>query len=175
MGKNEGYSVKREIKDAVMQLMAEKSYMDITVVDIVNCAGVARASFYRNFNSINDVIDAIADEMSEELIEDICPIIHNSNDRKWREFLFDHFYHLQRRQKQISNLRSENESILFTRINEKMQRTESVTFGETQWDRYLAAGKLGLINNISKTWVDTGMKETPEEMIDFLMSFITKL
>lgn len=45
----------------------------------------------------------------------------------------------------------------------------------TEWDWYLAAGKLGLINSISKAWVDTGMKETPEEMIDFLMSFITKL
>ena len=31
MGKTEGYSVKREIKDAVMELMAEKPYMDITV------------------------------------------------------------------------------------------------------------------------------------------------
>lgn len=82
MKKDEGYSVKREIKGAVIQLMAEKTYMDITVVDIVNCAGVARASFYRNFNSINYVIDAIAEEMSEELIEDIYPIIHNSNDRK---------------------------------------------------------------------------------------------
>ena len=63
MKKNEGYSVKREIKDSVMQLMAEKLYMDITVTDIVTRAGVARASFYRNFNSINDVIDAISDEM----------------------------------------------------------------------------------------------------------------
>lgn len=89
--------------------------------------------------------------------------------------LFDHFYHLKRPQKQISNLRSENASTLFSRINEKMQRTESATFGETEWERYLAEGKLGLINSISKTWVDTGMKETPEEMIDFLMSFITKL
>ncbi|MCI5536130.1 MAG: TetR/AcrR family transcriptional regulator [Lentihominibacter sp.] len=48
--------------------------MDITVTDIVTRAGVARASFYRNFNSINDVIDAISDEMSSELIEDISPL-----------------------------------------------------------------------------------------------------
>ena len=70
MPKNESYSVKHEITDAVMQLMAEKNYMDITVTDIVNKAGVARASFYRNFNSINDVIDTIVDEISDELIED---------------------------------------------------------------------------------------------------------
>ena len=48
--------------------------MDITVTDIVTRAGVARASFYINFNSINDVIDAISDEMSSELIEDISPL-----------------------------------------------------------------------------------------------------
>ena len=123
--------------------------MDITVVDIVNCAEVARASFYRNFNSINDVINEIAEEMSEELVEDICPIIHHSNDRRWREFLVDQFYHLQRRQRQISNLCPENESILFTKINEKMQRTESVALERTEWDWYLTAGKLGLINSIS--------------------------
>ena len=31
-------------------MMDLKKYMDITVTDIVNNAGVARASFYRNFN-----------------------------------------------------------------------------------------------------------------------------
>ncbi len=33
-------------------------------------------------------------------------------------------------------------------------------------------GKIGLINNITKKWVDSGMKETPVEMIDYIMSFI---
>jgi hypothetical protein len=47
--------------------------MPLSKTNIVNYVWVARALFYRNFNSINDVIDAIADEMSEELIEDICP------------------------------------------------------------------------------------------------------
>ena len=47
--------------------------MPLSKTNIVNYVWVARALFYRNFNSINDVIDAIADEMSEELIEDMCP------------------------------------------------------------------------------------------------------
>lgn len=33
---------------------------------------------------------------------------------------------------------------------------------------------MGLINSVTKKWMDTGMQETPEEMIDFLMSLITK-
>ena len=99
MGKTEGYSVKREIKDALMEVMAEKQYMDIMVTDIVTRAGVARASFYRNFNSINDVIDAISDELSEEMLEDISPVLLRYDERTWREFLFNHFYRIARRQK----------------------------------------------------------------------------
>ena len=86
------YSVRRQITNAVLQLMAEKSYMDITVTDIINTAQVARASFYRNYNSINDVIDAIVDEMSEEFVEDIYPVLNSTDERTWREYLFNHFY-----------------------------------------------------------------------------------
>lgn len=173
MSKNKGYSVKQEIKDAVMRLMAEKKYMDITVTDIVNNAGVARASFYRNFNSINDVIDAIADEMSDELIEDFFPILHDTDKRKWREFLFNHFYRMARRQKQMGIIRPENMSIIFTRIDDRIQEREPVFSEGTQKDRYLAVGKMCLLNGISKEWIDKGMEETPEEMVDLIMSFIT--
>ena len=174
MGKTEGYSVKREIKDAVMELMAEKPYMDITVTDIVTRARVARASFYRNFNSINDVIDAISDELSEEMIEDISPILLRYDERTWREFLFNHFYRIALRQNQMKRIRFENISVLFTRTEDRIQQSASLFSGDTIQDKYLAVGKMGLINSVTKKWVDTGMQETPEEMIDFLMAFINR-
>ena len=174
MKKNESYSVKQEIKDSVIQLMAEKLYMNITVTDIVTRAGVARASFYRNFNSINDVIDAISDEMSSELIEDISPILHHSDERKWRVCLFNHFYRIVRWQKHMKKIRFENISVIFTRTEDKIQKSEALFHADTIQDNYLAVGKMGLINSVTKKWMDTGMQETPEEMIDFLMSLITK-
>ena len=172
MPKNESYSVKHEITDAVMQSMAEKNYMDITVTDIVNKAGVARASFYRNFNSINDVIDTIVDEISDELIEDIFPTLYGSDERNWREFLFNHFYRLTRKQRQIGKIHPQNMNVLFSRMDSKMQQKESNLPTETMRDKYIVIGKIGLINSITKKWMDNGSKETPEEMIDFIMSFI---
>ena len=166
--------MKREIKDALMELIAEKQYMDITVTDIVTRAGVARASFYRYFNSINDVIDAISNELSEEMLEDISPVLLRYDERTWREFLFNHFYRIARRQKQMKRIRFENISVIFTRTEDKIQQSASLFSGDTIQDKYLAVGKMGLINSVTKKWVDTGMQETPEEMIDFLMSFITR-
>lgn len=170
MAKNESYSVKHEIIDAVMQLMTEKNYMDITVTDIVKKAGVARASFYRNFNSINDVIDVIVDEISDELIGDIFPTLYSSDERKWREFLFNHFYRFTRKQQQMGKIHPQNLNVLFARMANKMQQKESNFPAETIRDKYIAIGTVGLINSITKKWMDSGAKETPEEMIDFIMS-----
>ena len=170
MAKNESYSVKHEIIDAVMQLMTEKNYMDITVTDIVKKAGVARASFYRNFNSINDLIDVIVDEISDELIGDIFPTLYSSDERKWREFLFNHFYRFTRKQQQMGKIHPQNLNVLFARMDNKMQQKESNLPAETIRDKYIAIGTVGLINSITKKWMDSGAKETPEEMIDFIMS-----
>ena len=173
MGKNEGYSVKREIINAVMKLMTKKSYMDITVTDIINTTQVARASFYRNFNSINDVIEIIADEMSNELIEDVFPTLHSSDERKWREYLFNHFYHFTRKQRQMGRMHPQNMDVLFSRMDDKITQKEEKFSSATIRDKYLAVCKIGLVNSITKKWLDSGMKETPEEMIDYIMSFIT--
>ena len=58
MNKKENHSVKSEIEQALLRLMTQKSYLDITVTDIVQEAKVARVSFYRNFASISEVLDS---------------------------------------------------------------------------------------------------------------------
>ncbi len=173
MNSKEAHSVKREIIKAFMELMTQKSYMDITVTDIINKAQVARASFYRNFNSISDVIDTLIDEMSNEFVDDIFPTLISTDERKWREFLFEYFYRFARNQKKTAFANPQNISVMFSRMDAKMRQREKEFPSETLHDKYTAFGKLGLINNIAKKWMDSGMNETPEEMIDYIMSFIT--
>ena len=67
----------------------------------------------------------------------------------------------------------QNISVLFARMDQKMQQKGTSLPSDTMRDKYLAIGKMGLINNITKKWMDNGMKETPEEMIDYIMTFIT--
>lgn len=172
MIKNENFSVKREIINAVMQLMTEKSYMDITVTDIVNTAGVARASFYRNFNAINDVIEVIVEEHAAELFDDIITTLNSNDERKWREFLFNQFYLFAKKQREMENIRFENRSVFFNRMDNHIHKMESQFPMETISDRYSGIAKMGMLSSILKKWTDNGMKEAPEEMIDYIMSFI---
>lgn len=175
MENKESHSVKREIVNAVIELMVEKSYMDITVTDIINTAQVARASFYRNFNSINDVIDVIANEMSDELIGDVLPTLYCDDERQWREFLFNHFYRFTRKQRQMKKLHPQNMNVIFARMDKKVHQKESEYPSDTIRDKYLVSCKIGAINSITRRWMDSGMQETLEEMIDYIMSFILRI
>lgn len=48
--------VKTNITEALFALMHEKSFSDITVTELIRKAGVARASYYRNYDSMEDVL-----------------------------------------------------------------------------------------------------------------------
>ena len=57
------------IFDALMLLMDEKPYEKITVSDIADRAGIARPTFYRNFNDKDDVIyEYLMNTFSTELL-----------------------------------------------------------------------------------------------------------
>lgn len=47
---------KQYIEEAVLQLMNEKDFHEISITEIAKKAGVGRATFYRNFDSKEDVL-----------------------------------------------------------------------------------------------------------------------
>ena len=63
--------------------------------------------------------------------------------------------------------------VLFSRIDDKITQKAEKFSSATIRDKYLSVGKIGLVNGITKKWMNDGMQETPEEMIDYIMSFIT--
>ena len=70
LGKNSSLAFMKRCPNIIlflnsMELMAEKSYMDITVTDIINTAQVARASFYRNYKTKTDVLTTLIHDILE--------------------------------------------------------------------------------------------------------------
>lgn len=174
------FSVKTEIKDALIDLLSEKTYMDITVTDIVKKANVSRTSFYRNYRSIENVVNSIVEDRMQFFEQEIRPVMYSDNERVWREFLFHYIYQVSRDYKNLfiknrNNIYSmQNMSIFFLKTNEKMEREHKGRKSSSIRDKYCAVGKMALISDIIKKWADCGMEETPEEMVDYIMGFITK-
>lgn len=54
------------IYEALKVLMLDKEYSKITITDIVNKANIGRTTFYRNFDTIDDVLKMKCDEKFNE-------------------------------------------------------------------------------------------------------------
>lgn len=176
MKENDTLSVKERIKFAFLELLSQKPYLDITVTDVVNQAEVARMSFYRNFSSTNDVLDLIVKDMIKEFDEEMIPALQSKDERQCRNFLFHYFYRLSKKQTYLAIKNEYNGSIVFSRMQSFVYQKESLSSPPmTLQEKYGITGKLSLLNEIAKKWLMTGMQETPEEIIDYIMTFITTI
>lgn len=167
------FSTKGEIMKAFVELLSEKSYADITVTDIVKKAKIARASFYRNFSSISEVVDVISDDMMHEFETEILPVLTSNDERKWRELLFHIFYRFSRLNDAYPFNNAQNAAILFQRGEGKIKEINGIVSDESIQSKYGRKAKMALIFAFVQTWIAGGKKETPEELIDYIMTFIT--
>ncbi len=173
-GKRQG-SASEAIIEAFLDLMEEKPYMDITVTDIVRRAGVARISFYRNFNSTSDILDRLADETASDFSSHVLPVLLSRDERAWRNFLFQYLYYFGERQQRLSRCSPLNVSVLLSRMGDRLQAIETGSMSEGLKDKYGVSARLGLLNNVIRQWMDEGMQETPEQMVDYLLGCMLAL
>ena len=161
------------IAAAFMELMLEKPYMEITVTDIITRAGVARASFYRNYNSTSDILEHAIDRVVADFNETVLPIMAGNDERAWRDLLFRYIYQFCEQHRRLASSRPDNIPILFTIMNGRIRELESQRATSTIEEKYRITARVGAISNILRIWMDDGMKESPEEIVNYIMGFIT--
>lgn len=99
---NEGRNayVMEHITNALLSLLAEKNMSDITISELVEKAQVGRASFYRNYNSKEDILKMYLDKLFSVWMKDLDKdknkplsdqirqmIMHFENNRSFYELL----------------------------------------------------------------------------------------
>ena len=78
--------VKNEMYEALLKLLEEKSFSAISVSDITTEANVSRMSFYRNYNSIEDILIEHLDAVVEQ---SECLLSNYNSDKMtfWKHLL----------------------------------------------------------------------------------------
>ncbi|MBP3758411.1 MAG: TetR/AcrR family transcriptional regulator [Firmicutes bacterium] len=172
MNKKRPLPVSEEIKIAMAEILKGKPFSEVTVTDLVSEAGVARASFYRNFSSTADVLDDIIDDLVSEFSHKVVGVITTNDQEAWRSFLFEYIRRVRDSREIFLNAFELNVSEIFSRINGRLLALENSQTYESIEEKYCVSAKLGLISSVLMNWIATGMTETPEEIVDYFMGFI---
>lgn len=148
--------IKSCITDALLLLMQEKTFEEITITELTQTAGVGRASFYRNFKSKQDVL---AQHLSDLLVEWGKDFETKGDKDYFNESLFRHFYkhkdvYLLLYQQGLSNL-------IYDSIRQAFKFDESAN----NIERYVKSTFAGLVFGMVDEWMRQGMQESPEELL----------
>ena len=170
--KGENLRVKQSIVRALFSLMQEKSLADIHITELVNSAGVARASFYRNYCSREDVLVT--------LIRDVLDEFSGQMDLSRGSFytygnLLLSFQFFEKYQEYVLNLyRSGFVSVLLEELNQFHGSIEG-SMASSSIEKYQLYAYIGALLNTAITWLSEDNKAKPEDMAEFFMRIMEPL
>lgn len=154
--------------DALVALMREKDFDDITVQEVLDRAGVGRATFYVHYRDKNDLF--LSDV--EDFLELICNGLKQKNANPKRilpvQEFFTHirevrqFYEAVVRSGKMSDVRALAQ-VFFARSIEERLQAAGIEIAPPQRSAQ-AHALAGSFFSLLDWWVDKGMKTDPLEM-----------
>ena len=159
---------------ALVQTMLKKEYENITIKEICHRAGVSRMSFYRSYNSKDDIFLDFCDARFEEFYSEYLRNPYLTLE----EFIVSMFRFFKKYFRQLLILRrAGKETILINQFNGYIKyliahNTSDIIQAQV---RNPVIGPMfgGGLYNVLMIWLDTGMEKTPEEMTKLIMAIPT--
>jgi len=156
---------KESIFTALMILMEQKKFNEISITEIAKKAGVSRMAFYRNYNLMEDIIINYLDEFFEDYTKQIL----NSEKKDNYDNACMYFAYFRKHEKLITNL---NNSNLTNLILERCTGFFHLLFENIvcekshspEKERYIIEFLAGGVYKVLIEWAKSGMKESDEYM-----------
>ena len=159
----ENERVKNSIETAVFTLLNDTPFSEVTVSDIVRVSGVAKASYYRNFASKENIIEQYMERQRKEVADRIS-FSHSVTDIFNEEKLTTALaYYLQ--QKDYLLLLYDHGFGTF--LLEDMNQFAELSIGDmpqASIERYRLYFLSGAMYNTTMQWLKNGAKESPQQM-----------
>lgn len=149
--------VKECITSALLELMQERPLSDITITELVKKAGVGRITFYRNFDSKEDVIVKHLKKLTAQW--------RQKYDRNPTEDIVCSFFRYLYSIRDLLGLLYKSD--LWYIIDRCFKVVQGPRLEQSNIDAYRNAILSGLLASWCEEWFKRGMQETPEELADF--------
>ena len=175
---------RKAIYEAFTTLLAEKSYQSITVQNIIDEANVGRTTFYAHFETKDDLLKSVCEELFGHILHSAMDSAHASGTYSGRSAprsVFCHLLqHLEENEHQILALLSCQSSDLFLQyFKESMQELIRSRFDLSEAGAGLEVPEDFLVNHITgsfvemvRWWVQGHRRQTPEELDRYFRAVI---
>ncbi|MCR5295610.1 MAG: TetR/AcrR family transcriptional regulator [Lachnospiraceae bacterium] len=155
------------IEEALLLLMKTKDYGAVSITEICKKAGVTRMSFYRNFESKEDILKKWVGSITASFLADSRISYKNNSSREYFIKLFTHM-----EQHKDTCLSLYKAGLIYI-VKEQFDRV-FLEIHEDEYDEYKSFFLAGGIYNVFLLWLINGCRESPSEIADRMENIFKK-
>ena len=152
---------------SLLLLMQKKDFEDISITVLTEKAGVSRMSFYRNYQSKEEILTDACQNLMNELIEEM-----NKTSFDIREFFVNLFTLFRDNQLLFASVQKAGLGEAFqNHFLKNAQNLLEQLLGKpinTPLSYYSFSYRMGGLFQTLRTWIQGGFRESPEKMADIL-------
>ena len=142
---------------SLVDLLKEKDFEDISIVEIIKHAGVSRNSFYRNFSSKEDILVKHIGKTTQEFVDsNVIPVLQVP----WDVYIAGTLNHLYRHRNFLDLLERNGKLHLISNVVDETIKKRT----EGKLDPFHQAFLAGGIFNLYRMWARNGYHPKPEEV-----------
>ncbi|MBO5884559.1 MAG: TetR/AcrR family transcriptional regulator [Clostridia bacterium] len=146
------------ITRAMLLLMENNNYDDISVTMLCTKAGISRNAFYKNFETKENVFKKIVIDYNKNLLRKLGSPFRDKVSIEW---YIEYFKEIQSTSDFLKLLIKTNLQNMYLELVNHLLTYSSKISPETKYTRLMWNGA---IQNITITWIKNGMVLTPEEI-----------
>ena len=173
--KKKKLSVKDRLGNTVLELLGEKNISDIKISELTEKANVARASFYRNFNSFDEVLDYIALGYAKKFNDQIKPMIAEKDYNSWYNVVHKVLLEIYDKKDNFTDTLSSNLRVIFYKVQKILERNSNHEWVSSPLVKYEHIGKLSAFYSVCMAWIQDGTKESIDDMTLFMLEKVLQI
>ena len=150
--------IKEQLALTLFDLIKTKKFHDISISELVNKAGVGRASFYRKYTCKEDVLSQYIFEKLEQWKKDF----DSNPSGDFVVSLFNYFY--ENKELYLLLYKANLSNLLY----EGIRIASGINSPPDNISTYRVATFAGILFGVADEWMRRGMIETPEELHSIL-------
>jgi AcrR family transcriptional regulator len=158
--------IKQYITESLLILMKSRPYEKITIAQITEKAGVNRSSYYRHFETKEDIIRFYLMSIMQEYMEKY----RKNGNPDFSSYILQMFQTFYEHRDDLLLIHKNGLTYLLLDVLNTCFRFDDIT-SSTRDRQYEAAYHIGGIYNDMRLWMNHKMTETPEEMTTSVLSF----
>ncbi|SJZ39242.1 TetR/AcrR family transcriptional regulator [Anaerorhabdus furcosa] len=165
----------KQVKDKLFQALIEfankKDWSKVSVTELIEKAGVARASFYRNFKSVEEIVDYGVQKMVEAYHQNKPENYEGAHSKELLLYKFT-FYGEHAQLILTFHHAKIAHSLLDVITDCEIEEAGDMSFKSIQ--RYELYYFSGAFYNMMLNWLENGVKETPQQMTEEFLRIMNK-